>query len=102
IHSLSPGSVFFPYTTLFRSQASELVFSTQLSFGVKQAAARRMLAYPATVTNDPLLRFALERLADASLGSRILYYAGLPLGKLHRSEEHTSELQSPDHLVCRL
>src|SRR5258708_18142159 len=22
--------------------------------------------------------------------------------KLHRSEEHTSELQSPDHLVCRL
>src|SRR5437016_4785760 len=52
-------------------QASELVFSTQLSFGVKQAAARRMLAYPATVANDPLLRFALERLADASLGSRI-------------------------------
>src|SRR5947208_12644898 len=24
------------------------------------------------------------------------------LGDLHRSEEHTSELQSPDHLVCRL
>src|SRR5258708_18980576 len=23
-------------------------------------------------------------------------------GKLRRSEEHTSELQSPDHLVCRL
>src|SRR5258708_29407703 len=23
-------------------------------------------------------------------------------GILHRSEEHTSELQSPDHLVCRL
>src|SRR5207244_11070726 len=28
------------------------------------------------------------------------YFAG-NLG-LHRSEEHTSELQSPDHLVCRL
>src|SRR5258708_18475330 len=26
--------------------------------------------------------------------------AGLPRGR--RSEEHTSELQSPDHLVCRL
>src|SRR5947208_6501776 len=25
-----------------------------------------------------------------------------PLGFLPRSEEHTSELQSPDHLVCRL
>src|SRR5262245_12019547 len=46
-------------------QASELVFSTQLSFALKQAAARRMLAYPATVANDPLLRFALERLTDA-------------------------------------
>src|SRR5947207_2065990 len=64
-------------------QASELVFSTQLSFAVKQAAAHRMLAYPDTVAKDPLLRFALERLADASLGSRILYYAALPLGKLH-------------------
>src|SRR5260363_314384 len=26
----------------------------------------------------------------------------LPLAPLKRSEEHTSELQSPDHLVCRL
>src|SRR5258708_31528565 len=25
-----------------------------------------------------------------------------PTGKAFRSEEHTSELQSPDHLVCRL
>src|SRR5947208_6373954 len=24
------------------------------------------------------------------------------IGKVYRSEEHTSELQSPDHLVCRL
>src|SRR5258708_23165421 len=27
---------------------------------------------------------------------------GLLLDTYHRSEEHTSELQSPDHLVCRL
>src|SRR5438552_14591566 len=25
-----------------------------------------------------------------------------PVGTINRSEEHTSELQSPDHLVCRL
>src|SRR5947208_11372008 len=35
------------------------------------------------------------------------YLYEIPAGKLHpgedpRSEEHTSELQSPDHLVCRL
>src|SRR5258708_21321070 len=28
--------------------------------------------------------------------------AGLPIVQGYRSEEHTSELQSPDHLVCRL
>src|SRR5947208_4730572 len=29
-------------------------------------------------------------------------FSGLPRQRLFRSEEHTSELQSPDHLVCRL
>src|SRR5258708_17058731 len=29
---------------------------------------------------------------------KLFYHTGIP----HRSEEHTSELQSPDHLVCRL
>src|SRR5947208_11748348 len=36
---------------------------------------------------------------------RELRYGGSPIGRInatHRSEEHTSELQSPDHLVCRL
>src|SRR5947208_8470825 len=28
--------------------------------------------------------------------------SGSCAGRPHRSEEHTSELQSPDHLVCRL
>src|SRR5258708_24485170 len=30
------------------------------------------------------------------------WYSGLPYKHKIRSEEHTSELQSPDHLVCRL
>jgi D-alanine transfer protein len=66
-----------------RLHASELAFNARLSFAVKQGAARRMLQYPATLANDPLLRFALERLADGSLSSRVLYWASLPLGKLH-------------------
>src|SRR5258708_20706683 len=36
----------------------------------------------------------------AALGRETLTLEGL--GTLDRSEEHTSELQSPDHLVCRL
>src|SRR5947208_12947114 len=51
----------------------------------------------------------LGQVADALLG---LHVAGRPAqdfglsgrgeGEVLRSEEHTSELQSPDHLVCRL
>src|SRR5947208_16571479 len=36
--------------------------------------------------------------SDSTLPSRMRYFDGRP----PRSEEHTSELQSPDHLVCRL
>src|SRR5207244_11858833 len=37
-------------------------------------------------------------------GVVVAHFAGeIQLGQMrHRSEEHTSELQSPDHLVCRL
>jgi len=62
--------------------ASELAFSSQLSFAVKEGAARRMLDYPATLQQAPLLKFALEKLADGSALNRIFYYAVLPLGKL--------------------
>src|SRR5258708_29625535 len=47
--------------------------------------------------------------SQALLVSRIAKYFGImgvllasPLVSFGRSEEHTSELQSPDHLVCRL
>src|SRR5207244_11613419 len=46
--------------------------------------------------------------ARVSLGARSVSRGGLPQGRAAtggvagRSEEHTSELQSPDHLVCRL
>src|SRR5258708_18457027 len=50
------------------------------------------LIRPMSPTADPTETFAvsLERVLD--LGGR----------RIIRSEEHTSELQSPDHLVCRL
>ena len=65
-----------------RLHASELVFNPHLSFAVKQAAARRMFAYPVTLASDRLLRFAVEQLADGSPASRALYYAAWPLGWL--------------------
>jgi D-alanine transfer protein len=69
-------------------QANALAFSLRLSFPLKQEAARRMLAYPDTLAGDPLLAFALARLADGSWPSRLLYYASLPLGRLQLAILH--------------
>src|SRR5438876_5643462 len=74
-----PRSTLFPYTTLFRS----------VSFGnVSLSADRRNLV----VFNPELCRKVTEPLEVAPENDRAAV----------RSEEHTSELQSPVHLVCRL
>src|SRR5690348_18093621 len=79
----------FPYTTLFRSDI---------------AAARDRGDIddpPAGLLRDHLARGALEAEEDA-LGVDPVDAVPIRLGQVHRSEEHTSELQSPVHLVCRL
>src|SRR2546422_6182678 len=73
-----PRSTLFPYTTLFRSQAAEM-------FGYERAWLDR--APPGAVAS-------FAGVGNPHLRSRL--QAG------ERSEEHTSELQSRLHLVCRL
>src|SRR3712207_7745266 len=70
-----PRSTLFPYTTLFRSQAMQR--------GVPGFTVRRK-----SLPNH-LTMIALDRLSDQ-------------LDETYRSEEHTSELQSRQYLVCRL
>ncbi len=65
-----------------RLDANELAFSTALGARVKRYAARRMLEYPETIDGDPLLRFALDRLAGGTPADRALYVVALPLGRL--------------------
>ena len=65
--------------------AGELAFNTRLSFQLRQDAARRMLQYPKTLANRPLLRFALESMADGSPLSLAYYEAVLPLGIVHNA-----------------
>src|SRR5258708_28115868 len=71
-----PRSTLFPYTTLFRSSHT-----------------------------GPFFEMSDEDLVDTwqvkALGYMRLVRALAP-HMMGRSEEHTSELQSPDHLVCRL
>src|SRR2546422_8862355 len=71
-----PRSTLFPYTTLFRSLAQFCdVFCDRGAFTVAQA--RRILTAGRACGLEPRLH-------------------------AERSEEHTSELQSRLHLVCRL
>src|SRR5256885_13018304 len=80
-----PTSTLFPYTTLFRSTTA-LVGNTAI---VKHAESVQGCAE------------ALETLVRDAGGPEGLY-VNLAIQGLQRSEEHTSELQSPCNLVCRL
>src|SRR3712207_8395190 len=74
-----PRSTLFPYTTLFRSEGRE---------GLGQLEH---------VGGDPVRAAALGRLGHlVGEGEQLLDQLAL------RSEEHTSELQSRQYLVCRL
>src|SRR5207244_6868176 len=71
-----PISTLFPYTTLFRSVKDA---------GLMERALLYAQGFNALVFSYP---------EDVAIAGK---------AKVHeRSEEHTSELQSPDHLVCRL
>src|SRR5258708_14505464 len=69
-----PRSTLFPYTTLFRSSTSS----------------------PPPAASNPARRGSARCWHSRRRRARRQPFTG------GRSEEHTSELQSPDHLVCRL
>src|SRR3712207_7641165 len=71
-----PRSTLFPYTTLFRS-------GVYGELGPRQAQP-------------------VERIAASATHLRHLVDQVLDIAKMARSEEHTSELQSRQYLVCRL
>src|SRR5258708_27403762 len=71
-----PRSTLFPYTTLFRSEHGHAALKSQRAGRVGR-----------NVDGDRYVE--RQRLLELDV-------------RKDRSEEHTSELQSPDHLVCRL
>src|SRR5437879_11044830 len=84
-----PRSTLFPYTTLFRSQVEQGVR------GLDRIVEKLPPIHdPRQPRHRPHLRaqhLGPERLDLRALGEKPM-----------RSEEHTSELQSPMYLVCRL
>src|SRR5207253_10340166 len=87
-----PRSTLFPYTTLFRSLTTRAGFADALSRSAARASAveRQDLV--------PRLGVASYSLRNFSRAQAIEMTKSLGV----RSEEHTSELQSRGHLVCRL
>src|SRR5258708_31949575 len=86
-----PRSTLFPYTTLFRS------------FGATGAGDVKMFAAAGAVlgAGRVLPAFLFMVIAGGVFAVGIAWRRG-HASRNYRSEEHTSELQSPDHLVCRL
>src|SRR5258708_17373187 len=86
-----PRSTLFPYTTLFRSvtKRNRQIASILSEIDARniERTIRRLVSFGTRNTlseqNDPKRGIGAAR-------------------DWLRSEEHTSELQSPDHLVCRL
>src|SRR2546422_4209998 len=80
-----PRSTLFPYTTLFRSMQSMIE--------VHQAQLERIEADHRAQFEDVVRRHGIRPESE---------WRSLPYLSSERSEEHTSELQSRLHLVCRL
>src|SRR5258708_21487588 len=80
-----PRSTLFPYTTLFRSSSLRI---SELIENPRPSTHKRRLFLQVCARNNWEARLNRHDNSVRAAGQR--------------SEEHTSELQSPDHLVCRL
>src|SRR5256885_6577394 len=79
-----PRSTLFPYTTLFRSNVR-----------LSSLAAARIVRHTLDIQSSRNLRAAYSASVTQAHRARLS-------SANRRSEEHTSELQSPCNLVCRL
>src|SRR5207244_10952869 len=88
-----PSSTLFPYTTLFRSLWQVLALTIRLLVPAVdgESGVRNVLHVSTSSLKN-----------DRSASFKCMLGARFSINSWDRSEEHTSELQSPDHLVCRL
>src|SRR5687768_17933634 len=92
-----PRSTLFPYTTLFRSR----IFLASVLVGILVS-----ILFTATIVR-PIRQLRVDARSVLDRRNRLRgHFKGSKrvdeIGELSRSEEHTSELQSRLHLVCRL
>src|SRR5256885_6685420 len=80
-----PRSTLFPYTTLFRSETRLDNIVYRMGFATSRRQARQLVRHRHVHVNGRVVDVPSYRIRAGD-----------------RSEEHTSELQSPCNLVCRL
>src|SRR5437870_8224286 len=91
---MTPASTLFLYTTLFRSAMGLMWISGTVSYGI----GSNLTGALGPVIGWPLLMCSMILTATSWV-----FFSGEWKGvRGSRSEEHTSELQSRGHLVCRL
>src|SRR3712207_8232151 len=88
-----PRSTLFPYTTLFRSSEIGPLLAKLARESVDEEGA-------ASVSREMEIEADMAELEPAALQQADR--PGTPSGFSCRSEEHTSELQSRQYIVCRL
>src|SRR2546430_11588680 len=100
-----PRSTLFPYTTLFRSRTLHGAAGEGVEIGDVPLVAVEEVAVGACEDEWIARRAAVHELrADRRIRftPATARQHGLTGPQVERSEEHTSELQSPSNLVCRL
>src|SRR3712207_9106146 len=97
-----PRSTLFPYTTLFRSrgEVGEIRVSRTI---IEAVVGQGRSVLTSDAQHDP--RFQSNTMTIQGIRSVLAVPLGVGervFGIIYRSEEHTSELQSRQYLVCRL
>src|SRR3712207_9104053 len=97
-----PRSTLFPYTTLFRSAKALYVVKGHARLLGPQGTAPQKLEAGTAVFVPAGYPHVIENMGRQA--SAVFLQAFAPPGpeRVYRSEEHTSELQSRQYLVCRL
>src|SRR3712207_8365311 len=95
-----PRSTLFPYTTLFRSEGAPKMHARDVNvwYGEKQAIKQVSIE----VRQEHVTAFIGPSGCGKSTFLRTLNRMNDTIPSARRSEEHTSELQSRQYLVCRL
>src|SRR5437870_9568316 len=95
-----PTPTLFPYTTLFRSNTPWTANNTTFSDSYIATCNSDGSALTITTPFTGGIGFKISQIGSGVDSS--YFPVGADLKSANRSEEHTSELQSRGHLVCRL